>query len=214
MTLLFRESRELEGQIDAFLDLIGQGGMLFREGVRLYLDDRIGEFEVRLRELRSTERRGDDLRREIESRLYRHTLIPEYRGDVLGLLEASDKVLNALTSTLLRFAVEMPEIRDEFDPLFSDLADHAVSAVESMVRGCRAYFRDLNAVRDHISQVQFHREETNRIAETCTRAVFREDLRLSHKNHLRSFIEDTTLVADEAEDVCDRLAIAAIKRHV
>ncbi|MEX1258277.1 MAG: DUF47 family protein [Gemmatimonadota bacterium] len=214
MTLLFKQSRELEAQIDDYLDLIGQGGLLFQEGLRLYLKDREAEFEERLAELRVTERNGDELRRGIESKLYLHTLIPESRGDVLGLLEAADKVLNALTGTLLRFAVEEPELLDDLDPYFEDLAGHAVATADCMVRGCRAYFRDLAAVRDHISKAQFHRDEANRIAETCTRAVFRRDLRLSHKNQIRALVSHIEGIADEAEDVCDRLAIAAIKRHV
>ena len=214
MTLLFRQSRELETQIDEYFDLLIQGGLLFRQGVKCYLEHRIEEFEARLLELRSTEQRGDDLRRAIESKLYLHTLIPDARGDVLGLLESADEVLNMITSTLLRFSVEIPELQDDLNPLFQDLADNAIATVEAMVSGSRAYFRDLAAVRDHISRAQGHREETNRIAETYTRTVFRRELRLSHKNQLRYFVSHTEKIAEDADDVCDRLAIATIKRYV
>lgn len=212
MTMLFRQTRELEAAIDEFLDLVIQGGLLFRQGVKCFLDHRLDEFEERLRELRTTEQRADDLRRAIERQLYQHTLIPEARGDVLGLLESTDEVLNMITDTLLRFSVESPELMDDLNPLFQDLADNAIATVEDMVGGTRAYFRNLAAVRDHISRAQGHREETNRIAETYTRTVFRRDLRLSHKNQLRYFVSHTERVAEDAEDVCDRLAIAAIKR--
>jgi predicted phosphate transport protein (TIGR00153 family) len=214
MSVLFRQSRELELQIDEYLDLIIQGGLLFRQGVKCFLDHRLAEFEERLRELRAIEQRADHLRRTIESKLYLHTLIPEARGDVLGLLESADEVLNMLTVTLLRFSIEVPELLDDLTPLFQDLADNAIATVDAMVAGTRAYFRDLAAVRDHISRAQGYREETNRIAETYTRAVFRRDLRLSHKNQLRYFVTHTERVAEDAEDVCDRLAIAAIKRYI
>ncbi len=214
MTILFRQTRELEAQIDEYLDQLVQGGLLFRQGLRLHLEGRQAEFELRLAELRATERRGDALRRQVETRLYLHTLIPESRGDVLGLLEAADGVLNLLTDTLLRFDVERPEMPGDLDRLFLDLAGSAIDAAECMTRGCRAYFRDLPAVRDHISQVQFHREEANKLAEEYTRTVFRRELRLSHKNQLRYFVSHTEKIAEDAEDVCDRLAIAAIKRVV
>lgn len=214
MTMLFRQSRELEGQIDEYLDLIIQGGLLFRQGVKCYLDHRLDEFEDRLLQLRASEQRADHLRRAIESKLYLHTLIPDARGDVLGLLESADEVLNMITVTLLRFSVEAPELQDDLNPLFQDLADNAIATVEAMVSGTRAYFRDLAAVRDHISRAQGHREETNRIAETYTRTVFRRELRLSHKNQLRYFVTHTEKVAEDAENVCDRLAIATIKRYI
>jgi len=212
MTLLFRQSRELEAQIDEYLDLIIQGGLLFRQGVKCFLEHRLDEFEVRLTELRAIEQRADHLRRTIESTLYIHTLIPDARGDVLGLLESADEVLNMITVTLKRFSVENPELLDDLNPLFQDLAASAIATVESMVAGTRAYFRDLAAVRDHVSRAQGYREETNRLAETYTREVFRRNLRLSHKNQLRYFVSHTEQVAEDAEDVCDRLAIAAIKR--
>lgn len=214
MTLLFKQSRELESQMDEYLDLVIQGGMLFRQGVKCYLDHRLEEFEERLAELRATEQRADDLRRAIERKLYLHTLIPDARGDVLGLLEHADEVLNMVTATLLRFSVEVPELQDDLNPLFQDLADNAIATVEAMVSGTRAYFRDLAAVRDHISRAQGYREETNRIAERYTRTVFRRDLRLSHKNQLRYFVSHTEKIAEDAEDVCDRLAIATIKRYI
>ncbi|MEI2719981.1 MAG: DUF47 family protein [Gemmatimonadales bacterium] len=214
MTILFRQSRELEAEIDEYLDLILQGGLLFRRGVKCFLDHRLEEFEQRLEELRGIERRGDTLRRGIESKLYLHTLIPESRGDVLGLLESADEVLNVVTSTLLRFSIELPALLDDLNPLFLDLADNAISAVDAMVGGCRAYFRNLSAVRDHIARTQGLREEVNRLAETYVRAAFQRDLRLSHKNQLRYFVAHTEQIAEDADDVCDRLAIAAIKRYV
>lgn len=214
MTILFRQSRELEAEIDEYLDLILQGGLLFRQGVKCFLDHRLEEFEQRLEELRGIERRGDALRRGIESKLYLHTLIPESRGDVLGLLESADEVLNVVTSTLLRFSIELPTLLDDLNPLFLDLADNAIAAVDAMVGGCRAYFRNLSAVRDHIARTQGLREEVNRLAETYVRAAFQRDLRLSHKNQLRYFVAHTEQIAEDADDVCDRLAIAAIKRYV
>jgi uncharacterized protein Yka (UPF0111/DUF47 family) len=214
MTILFRQSRELEAEIDEYLDLILQGGLLFRQGVKCFLDHRLEEFEQRLEELRGIERRGDTLRRGIESKLYLHTLIPESRGDVLGLLESADEVLNLVTSTLLRFSIELPTLLDDLNPLFLDLADNAIAAVDAMVGGCRAYFRNLSAVRDHIARTQGLREEVNRLAETYVRAAFQRDLRLSHKNQLRYFVAHTEQIAEDADDVCDRLAIAAIKRYV
>lgn len=214
MKLLFQQSRELEAHMDEYLDRLIQGGLLYRQGVKCFLDGRLEEFEERLKELRSTEQRADDLRRAIEVKLYLHTLIPDARGDVLGLLESADEVLNVITATLLRFSVEKPELLADLNPLFLDLADNAIATVEAMVSATRAYFRDLAAVRDHISRAQGHRKETNRIAETYTRTVFSRELRLSHKNQLRYFVTHTEMIAEDAEDVCDRLAIATIKRYI
>jgi len=215
MAQLFTKHKQIEGEIDDFLDLIIEGGLLFKKGVQFYLDRRSEEFEARLADLRRLEKDADKLRRSIETKLYLRTLIPEFRGDVLGLLEHSDAVLNKIADTLLLFSVEIPETLEDLNESHYDLAHNAIDASENMVKAIRAYFRDLSAVRDNVKQVQFSREETNRIAEKYKRDVFqRTNLRLSHKIHLRYFAHNIESIADEAEDVCDRLSIAAIKRYI
>ncbi len=215
MALLFKKTKELEAQIDEYLDSVVRGALLFQQGVKYYLDEQHDDFESRLADLDELESHGDRLRRLIESKLYAQTLIPEARGDVLGLLESTDAVLNTMSETLLQFSVEIPFILEELRPQYLELAQVSVSAVEAMVSAIRAYFRDLSAVRDHINKVQFYENETDKIAEKIKRVVFRKkDLKLSAKIHMRYFAYHIENIADEAEDVCDRLAIATIKRYL
>ncbi len=214
MAFLFKTNKQIGFQIDEFLDLVIKGGLIFKQAIRLYLQGRADDFEANLKDLCGTEEKTDDLRRQIESKLYLRTLIPESRGDVLGLLESSDKVLNRITETLMQFSVESPMIPQDMHQLFLDLSDYAIIASEGMVKAIRAYFRSPADVRDNINQVLFYRKEANKAAEKFKRAVFRRDLRLSYKIHLRYFAYHVELIAEEAEDVCDRLSIATIKRSI
>ncbi|MBN2364567.1 MAG: DUF47 family protein [Calditrichaeota bacterium] len=213
MKILFRKTREIEAQIEEYLDLIDRAALVFVQGLRFYFEKRMDEFEQRYNDLRTMESHGDSLRREIENKLYVHTLIPESRGDVLGLLESSDEVLNRLAKTLLNFSIENPDITEDLRPLYLDLAQASSSAVESMVKAVRIYFRELESVRDYINKAQFYEKESDKIAEKIKRLVFGKDRELSWKNHLRVFAHHIELIADDAEDVCDRLAIATAKRY-
>lgn len=213
MAFIFTKTKKIELQIEEFLDYVIQGGLIFRQGMKYYFEKRLDEFESRLTELRKIEEKADMLRRTIESKLYLRTLIPESRGDVLGLLESTDRVLNISADTLLEFSVEIPDIPESLHHYYMDLAESAVFCVENTVGGIRAYFRNIDAVQDHVNKVQTYRKETNKIGEKLKRTIFRMDnLDLSHKIHLRYFSYHVEMIADEAEDVCDRLAIAAIKK--
>jgi len=214
MALVFRKTKELEAQIDDYLDCVVRGALLFKQGVKYYLEQMMDDFEQRIKDLDKLESDADELRRDIESKLYTHTLIPESRGDVLGLLESTDRVLNTTAETLLQFSVEIPEILPELHKLYLELTDASASAVESMVMAIRSYFKEPMAVRHHINKVQFFEKESDKIAENIKRIVFRKDIGLSHKIHMRYFAYHIECIADEAEDVCDRLAIAAIKRSL
>ena len=213
MALLFNKTKKIELEIEDYLDLVEKGGMTYKQGMKYYFEKRMEEFETKLAELRKIEEDGDALRRNIETKLYIKTLIPESRGDVLGLLEHTDKVLNITEASLLEFSVEIPDVVESQKALFLDLADNAIACADNTVGGIRAYFRNMDAVRDYINKVQFYRNETNNIAEKIKRNIFRmPDIDLSQKIHMRYFSYHIERIAEEAEDVCDRLAIATIKK--
>ncbi len=214
MDILFRRTRELERQIDEYLDLVVQGGLIYHSAVEHYLQDRTEDFGDRLNEIETTETRADELRREIETRLYMETLLPESRGDVLGLLESIDKVLNRCEESLQDFSVEHPTFREDFREDYRELVVETISCMDSMVMATRAYFRDPKAVRDHIARARYHEQESDRIGEKIRRSLFSSDLPLAEKLHHRDFAIRIDHIADAAEDVCDRLAIANIKRSL
>jgi uncharacterized protein Yka (UPF0111/DUF47 family) len=139
-------------------------------------------------------------------------LIPEARGDVLGLMESCDKVLNITTETLLEFSDEIPNIIPSLRQDFLDISESSIACLENTVSGIRSYFKNIYAVRDYVTKVQFHKKETNKLAEKIKRSVFRSDNRLSHKIHIRYFAFHIERIAEQSEDVCDRLSIAIIKR--
>lgn len=212
MSIFFKKTKKIEMQIEEYLDLVIKGGLIFKMGIKCYFENQMDQFENYLKELRNIEERADDLRRNIEVKLYTRTLIPEARGDVLGLMESCDKVLNITTETLLEFSVEIPDIIPSLHRDFLDIADSSISCLENTVSGIRSYFKNIDAVRDYVTKVQFYKKETNKIAERIKRTIFRTDAALSHKIHVRYFTYHIERIAEQSEDVCDRLSIAIVKR--
>jgi len=213
MSIIYlKQSKILEGQIDEFLDTISRASLIFRNGIKEYLDGEIGHFENTIGEMSRMENRADELRRTIENQLYMHSLIPELRGDVLGLLESMDTVINAEKKTLLQFSVEMPSVPAELGPDYLALADVSVNAAEEMVTAVRAFFHDFNMVKNYLHKVYFHEKEADKISDRLKRRIFATDLELSRKIHLRYFALHVENISDYAEDVADRLGISTIKR--
>lgn len=207
-----KQSKILQAQIDEFLDTISRASLVFRNGIKEYLDGEIGHFESTIDEMSRMENRADELRRSIETQLYMHSLIPEIRGDVLGLLENMDTVINAEKKTLLQFSVEMPAIPAEFGQDYLALTDVSVNAAEELVTAVRAFFHDFNMVKNYLHKVYFHEKEADKISDRLKRRIFSSELDLSHKIHLRYFALHVEDISDHAEDVADRLGISTIKR--
>ena len=210
---VFRRTKALEREIDEFMDNLSQSGLAFQRAVRIFLaEGRSTEFEEKLSQVNELESRTDDLRRSIELQLYTQTLIPESRGDVLGLLENLDSILNLFEGTLWGFSIENPEIPAELHDDYEALVEQATAAVESIVLASRAFFRNIEAVGDHMHKVMFYEKEADKVSTKLKRRIFDSDLDLARKWHLRHFVEMIDNVADRAEDVADRLAIYTIKR--
>ncbi len=214
MPIVFHRTRELIAQIDAFLDAVSEGALVFRAGIADYLKGRQERFAQRYQEIHELENKADDLRRDIEHNLYTHSLIPESRGDVLGLLETMDDVIDTAKNTLGLFLVEQPEMALDLADEWNELARTATATAEAVVLAARAFFRDPAAVNDHLHKVYHYEKEGDRLAMVLKQKIFQSDLELAHKIHLRYFALHIDMVSDAAENVADRITIYAIKRTV
>jgi predicted phosphate transport protein (TIGR00153 family) len=211
--LPFGKTKAIEGQIDEFLDKVSEAGMVFELGVDSYLDCGMDKgCEERLKQISELERRGDELRREIETALYTELLIPDFRGDVLSLLEDLDSLADVLKSTLLSITIEKHDVPEESRKQFNSLVSAVVKSVESTVRASRAFFTDIKNVREHIHKIGFYEREADKIAISMKKDIFGSSLPLERKMHLRDLVDTIDLLADEAENVGDRLSIYTIKR--
>jgi uncharacterized protein len=212
---ILKRKLEIGNRIDDFLDNVSESGLLFKLGVDSYLKGNVESFEKKLEDITQTENQGDSLRRSLEEQLYMQTLIPESRGDVLELLENMDTLLDRFKGAMWRFEIEYPAIPVEIHNDFKELVSCVVDSVEAMVRSARAFFKDIAAVSDHMHKVSYWEKQSDKISTRLQRNIFRNnELQLSHKLQLRDFVIHVDQIADQAEDVADKLSIYVIKRSL
>jgi uncharacterized protein len=212
---ILKRKLEIGKRIDDFLDNVSESGLLFKLGVDSYLKGNVESFEKKLEDITQTENQGDSLRRSLEEQLYMQTLIPESRGDVLELLENMDTLLDRFKGAMWRFEIEYPAIPVEIHNDFKELVSCVVDSVEAMVRSARAFFKDIAAVSDHMHKVSYWEKQSDKISTRLQRNIFRNnELQLSHKLQLRDFVIHVDQIADQAEDVADKLSIYVIKRSL
>ena len=205
----------IENQVDEFLDLVSESGLIFQAAIAAYLKRDTDAFLKKIEQISKAEHRGDSLTRTLEERLYLQTLIPDSRGDVLELLESMDSLLDQFKGGLWQFEIERPEIWPEFHDAFNELVGYVVESVEAVVLSARAFFKNIAAVADHMHKVSYWETESDKVASNLQRAIFkREDMRMSHRLQIRDFVRRIDNIADESEDVADRLAIYVIKRSL
>jgi len=212
---LFDRGSVVEGQIDQFLDKLTESGLIFQKALKAYFEKSYQpEMEPLVEQCSAIESKADALRRDIETQLYVQTLIPDLRGDVMQLLERLDGLINCYEANLYRFSIQRPDIPRELSADFIELTQTCGVSVDVVVLAVRAFFRDIDAVRDHCAKVMFYEHEADVVSSRLQRAIFSLSLPLDQKIHLRYFVERIDELANAAEDVADALTIYAIKRRI
>ena len=214
MQFSLKRTRQLELWIEEFNNTLTDAALVFEKAVDDYLQGRFEDFERRYEKICAIENKADDLRRDVETELYAHTLIPESRGDVLSILENSDNVVDCIKETLMQFSVEQPNIPDDFDADFAALARASRDATEQLAKAVHSFFKGESIIKNLIHKVYFYEKEADDISEKLKRAIFASQNDLALKLQLNRFVQLVEDVSNFAESVVDRLAIYAIKRQI
>lgn len=215
MDNILKKNISIEKEIDDFLNQFSEAGLLFKSGVDIYLSGKKDRFQKTIDEITQIEHKGDALRRSIEEKLYRKTLIPESRGDVLELLESLDALLDRFKGALYRFDIECIEIDPKFHDDFKELVRNVVNASEALVQSSRSFFKDISSIANYMHKVSYWETEADKISTMLQKRIFRQnDMQLSQKMQLRDFVRHVDKIADRAEDVADDLSIFVIKRSL
>lgn len=214
--MILGRSKELEGEIENYLFTIQHSGMVFFEAIKDYVAGEIELFDKRVEEIRALESRADELRRGVKRKLYAQMLIPDARGDVLGLLETLDDVVDSTEEIVLHFSIETPNIPEEYKGDFVKLAEYSERTVDELVKAANSFFTDIRMTNDYINKVYFFEHEVDKIEERVKRALFKNTSikGIGEKMHLRDFIERIAGLSDLAEQVADRLSVYVIKRFM
>ena len=213
MAVFTRHTKKIIIKIDDFFDIVEEGLLIFKEGVRSYLQNDMISFESHLVRIDKLESRADQLQKEIENNMIIHTILPQHRAEVATLIEDIDDLIDTTKEILKQFDVEIPSIPEELHKDFISLTEVAVMAGEELIPAARLFFKEPHKVRNQLNKVYFYERECDNISNKIKKYIFHEmkSLDLSHKSHLRYFTHHIERLSDYAESVADLLSSMAIR---
>jgi predicted phosphate transport protein (TIGR00153 family) len=213
MALFIRTTKNLILKIDEFFDNIDLGLLVFREGIKSYLDKDTDAFERHILKVEQLESNADRLQRSIENEMITNSILPQHRGEVSSLIDVLDEIIDTIKSTLNEFRIETPDIPASLNHNFISITESSVSAVEELIPAARAYFKSPYTVREKLLKVYYFESETDKMSRETRRIIFQDmnDLDLARKSHLRYIINHIEMISDSAQKAADLLSIMAIK---
>jgi len=211
--MFFKKTKSTIRDIDEFLDSVDQGILVFKEGVKYYLDEDQENFAKNLDKLYKLEAKADSIVLKIQNEFYEHSLIPQYSADVVKLLDHLDDIIDTAKENLFQYDVEVPVIPKKLNGDFAKLLEVSCAAAEAVIPAVRAFFNNPSSIKDNEHRVYFYEKETDVLAADLKRKIFKDSkhLKLSQKIHLRYFTLHIEQISDRAEYAARILSALSIK---
>jgi predicted phosphate transport protein (TIGR00153 family) len=175
------------------------------------LDDPENEGRVDL--VHQAESKADDLRRQVEFELYERALIPESRGDVLGLLETLDNSPSAFQSLCEQVYYQKIVFPEAFRERFLRLLEINLKSYQLVREAVLGMFYGQD-VRQLCMQIDSTESESDRSERALIRDIFSMDGDKADKILMKEIVVNAGNISDSSESVKDRLVLAIVKRKI
>ena len=214
MVFFWKKQKQIEKAIDDYLDETELCLSAFGEAFNVYFAENLGQkFEKLADRAHAHESKADDKRRDIEKSLYARALIPEFRGDILGMLEALDTVPNKCESVLYQMVLEKIAIPKEYHDKIGKLIDVNLESYSILCEAVRHLFGDSEELFSAASRVDHKESESDSIEHELIKDIFASEIDKVDKILLRDLILEMGSISDRAENAADRLSIIAAKHQ-
>ena len=203
-----------------------------KEVAKLFLEhfDRVSEALQHLRELivsylhhdnnfkessllvHRSEQEADKVKQAIEAKLYAGAFLPINRGDYILLTEFIDRIANQAETTANLMVLTRPEIPEFLNDDILELLDRGIASFNAFKIALESMNLDIDQLKDAINQVTTFETEADKIEWETIKALFKSDLDLCQKLHIRELVQDIAIISDLAEDAAERVGVMAVKR--
>lgn len=213
--MLWKKEKKIHRLVDEYMAEALKCLESFQECLlALFEDAASDEARALVQQVSDAESRADDIRDNIEFKLYRKALLPEARGDLLGLIESVDRVPNWAEEVAydihLQRVVFPPHLLDQF----RELAERNVECFRVLHTAIDALFNDIDAVFPLTKEVDRLESEVDRLERKLIADLFTMEERLSYHNLMHRVVRSICDISDKTENVADRLTIIAVKKMI
>jgi hypothetical protein len=211
----FRKNKQLYEKLDRYYSELNEVMDLFDEAFDYFLkhgpDDK---FELMVNKLHQHESEGDDLRREIEIQMYSESLLPESRGDMLGLIESMDYVPGKAQSILWQIATQNIEMPDYLKMDMEELVSISRNTFFSVLTAVRDIMGKRRRVMELTQIIDNNESLCDDLERKMIRKIFQNDQPTADKILLKELVLELGEITDLCEKISDRITIFNVKRQV
>ncbi len=212
--MLWKKQKEIQKAIEEYLLETQNCLEAFGQAFEVYFAEGLSDnFKQQIDKTHAHESKADDERREIEYAMYDRALIPESRGDILGLLESIDLVPNKCESVLFQIWCQNMSIPGQYTQQLRKLVLVNQQSYTLLCQAVGFFFTDIQQVLPAVDLVVEKESESDRIEQGLIKSVFDAPGDKADKILLKEVILEIGAISDRAENAADRVRIVAVKRQ-
>ena len=211
----WKKQDNVEEMLERYFDRCDQCFDRFEKAMTIFFAQGLSDdFEEGVEETHRSESMADEQRREIEYLLYGKALLPESRGDLLGLLETYDKLPNIAETVAFALSCQRVAIPDELKAKFEHLFKVNMEGFRLARKTVTTLMANPKATLSLTKEVELKESESDRLERDLLRDIFRREMDMGLKLLLKDVVLLFGEISDRCEEVADRSAITAIKRQL
>lgn len=172
-------------------------------------------FEFYIKQTHKYESRADDIHLEINNLMYGNALIPESRGDLLGLLEAIDSIPDLFEKILYTIEMQRLTVPESIISEIEELVRISLECCDLMARQAVALFKKTEGIRELMQTIDVNESHCDHIERKIVTQVFdAPDIEPVEKLQIKELIQLIGDISDRADHVSRRINILSLKRRV
>ena len=215
LRFLFKKEQQVEQLIYQYLDNLKMAQDNFLKAMNVYFEKGFCEdFDFLIEQTHKVESKADDTRYEIETMMYAKALIPESRGDILGLLEAIDQIPGLFELILYMIQTQRLSTPDFLVPDMKELIRVSLECCDLLIKEVEALFRKSGDIRSLVSTIDNNESHCDHIERRIITRIFDSDLEPFQKLQLKDMVIQLGEISDQTDRVSRRVHIISTKRRV
>ena len=215
LNFLFKKQRQVESLIYGYLENLRIVKDRFSSAMNLCLENsRCEDFDFLTGQTHKFESKADDVREEIKNLMYGKALIPESRGDIMGLVEEIDRIPGIFQRILYTISTQKLSIPEFIVPDVKELISISLVSFDLMVEQVEVLFKRKGGMRILVATIDNNESHCDHIERSIITKVFDSEIDPFQKLQLKDLVIGMGEIPDQIDTVSKQINIISMKRIV
>jgi len=205
----------IKEKINQYLQLVVDTSEVFQEAAVCHIKNGFtDEFSDLMRKVTHLESDADDLRRKIEEELFRKSLLPEIREEILLMIDKLDELPDKAEDIVKMVYDQNIVIPTEMSVEVTSLVILGNESVKLLIESTKDALHTTKKVAQLNRLIDKKESEGDKIERKLIYQLFHNGAATVQTLQLRDYVEEVGSVLDLVQDLADAMTLIAIKRVV